>query len=288
MQHRFPRDQRAIGFATFETFEPPDSWITALNKNDAIICPSKFNYKIFAHSKIDKPIFYIPHCFDITRFNDQVIPMEKKQKFTFLYFGTWKKRKGWNILIEAFLKSFTMNDEVQLLIKTDKANIAEADIKKMQDAYSHKKDLPPIVLERRIYDSLHLSTFLKSVHCLVSPTLGEGFGLPGLQCMALGVPIIITNFAGCQDYANSDTCTLLEPLGFVMHENMDSISQFANRKWPYITVDALCEAMLQVHNQYEKACFKAKIGYKYVHENFNYTVVAKAYQEMMEILYRAN
>lgn len=288
MQFRFPRNQRAVAFATFETYDPPQDWITILNKADAIICPSKFNYKIFAHCKIDRPIFYIPHCFDTNIYNEKIHPIEERKPFTFLFFGTWKRRKGWNVLLEAYLQSFKSSDDVQLLIKTDKINQAVTDIEKMQSRFANKKDLPSILLERRVYDNLHLPAFLKSVDCLVSPTLGEGFGLPALQCMALKVPVIITNFSGCQDYANDQTCTLIEPNGFIMERTMDSISQFANKKWPHLTVESVANCMLQVFHNYDAAISKAENAYKFVHQNFNYNVSSSAFIDMMENVYREN
>ena len=51
IQRRIPKPRRNIGFATFETFQPPEAWIEVLNKNDAIIAPSQSNYKIFSHMK---------------------------------------------------------------------------------------------------------------------------------------------------------------------------------------------------------------------------------------------
>jgi len=34
------RKSKNIAFATFETFNPPDNWISILNQNDAMIAPS--------------------------------------------------------------------------------------------------------------------------------------------------------------------------------------------------------------------------------------------------------
>lgn len=288
IQMRYNRNARAMGFATFETFEPPTNWIGLLNKMDAVICPSLFNYKIFAHAGINKPIFHLPHCFDVNRFHDAVPPICKREKFTFLYFGTWKKRKGWPQLLEAYLEAFTEKDNVELLIKTDKINIAIHDIDKIKRNYNNRKDLPPISIERRIFDDAHIPSFYKSCDCLVMPTLGEGFGLPALQCMACKVPVVITNFSGCQDYANDDTCTLLEPSGFLLHSNMDQIIQFSNKKWPLITINTIKLAMRQVFENYEVAKRKAQVAYDFVHKNFNYNVINLQFKDIMESVYRVN
>lgn len=288
MTNRHPRQERAVAYATFETFDPPSNWIKILNNMDAIICPSKFNYKIFAHAGITKPIFYIPHAIDSQVYNDQVKAVKKREKFTFLFFGTWKKRKGYNLLLQAFFETFKASDEVELLIKTDKINVALDEIEKIKNQFPNRKDFPSVSLERMLYNNVSLPAFLKSVNCLVMPTLGEGFGLPALQCMSLKIPVIVTNFSGCQDYANDSTCTLIEPVGFVFQESMDNISQFANKKWPYLTIESISQSMLKVYANYNLALEKAEVAYEHVQRNFTYDIVYKAFAELMETVYHVN
>ena len=288
MQMRIPRTDRALGFATFETYEPPEKWIELLNRMDGVICPSQFNYKVFAHAGVRRPLFYIPHCFDSRYWHDKVLPLENRKPFTFLFVGTWKKRKGWAELVEAFCREFSASDNVQLIIKTDKNDLATKEIGKLTASLGLTKELPPILLERRIFDNAYLPSFYKSVSCLVMPTLGEGFGLPGLQCMAVKVPIIITNFSGCQEYASNERCTMLEPDGFMMHSNMDNILQFANKKWPRIPISSIQTAMRSVFSNRDQALSKADKAYEYVHNNFSYEVAEKAFGETMETIYRVS
>lgn len=287
MYNRFPRKDKAIGFATYETYEPPNNWINILNQMDAVVCPSQFNYKIFAHAGVKRPLFYIPHGFDKDLFNKNVSRLQKFDKFTFLYAGTWKKRKGYDLLIEAFLREFDAEERVQLIIKTDKSQVALQDIAKIKHTLGLKKEYPQISLERRIFDDEHLPAFYKSADCFVMATLGEGFGLPAMQCMAVGTPVIITNFSGCQDYANDETCTLINPDGFMLHANMDNIVQFNNRKWPRLTIHSIQQAMRNVKNNYEAAVHKADKAYDFVHQNFNYNVVSKHFTRLMECVYGA-
>ena len=246
IQKRIKRPERSIGIATFETYQPPSSWIDILNKNDAIMVPSKFNYKIFSHMKIQKPIYYIPHCIDIDVYNKDVLPLFEYDKYTFLFMGIWRERKGYKQLIEAWLKEFNAEDGVQLLIKTDKIKKAGEYIEGIKKQLGINRGFAPIILENKVFDEETMPKFIKSADCLISPTMGEGFCLPGLQCMALGVPIIITNFSGCQDYAEEETATLLEPNGFVFRNNMDNIPQFRNKKWAFVEASRIRRAMRYV------------------------------------------
>jgi len=125
LQRRVKKTAKTIGFATFETFQPPEAWIKILNQNDAIIAPSKFNYNIFAHMAIQKPIYYIPHAINTDIYNMDVSPIKRYDKYTFLFMGIWRERKGYKRLIEAWLEEFSDKDNVQLIIKTDRPKKAE-------------------------------------------------------------------------------------------------------------------------------------------------------------------
>jgi glycosyltransferase involved in cell wall biosynthesis len=38
-------------------------------------------------------------------------------------------------------------------------------------------------------------------HCLVYPTMGEGFGMIPFEAICTGMPTIVTNATGCKDFA---------------------------------------------------------------------------------------
>lgn len=286
LQRRIKKEGRkSIGFATFETFQPPDEWSEVLNTNEAIITPSLFNYKIFSHMKINKPIYYIPHTIDFSIYNESVFPLTRYNRFTFLFMGIWRERKGYKQLIEAWLKEFHPDDNVQLLIKTDKPKSALSYIEKYKKEIGIKQGFAPIIVENKIFDEKDLPKFIKSVDCLISPTMGEGFGYPGLQCMALGVPVIITNFSGCQDYANEETAILLEPDGFIFKNDMDGIPQFRNKKWAFIRVSHIMKTMRYAADHREVLMERSKKAYKLVRDKFSYEAIEKKFENMLREVY---
>jgi len=279
------KHHRSIGFATFETFQPPDHWVDILNENDAIIVPSQFNYKIFSHMTIKKPLYYIPHCIDIETYHRDIVPLDNFDKYTFLFIGIWKERKGYKQLLEAWGREFKDTDGVQLLVKTDKPKKAEQYFNKLRGQLGINKGFAPIIFENKVFNEKVLPNFIKSVDCLISPTMGEGFGYPGLQCMALGIPVIITNYAGCKDYANEDTAVLIEPSGFILHNNMDNIPQFRNKKWAFIEVNKIQKAMRYVINHKDYIKIKTDRAYSYVRERFNYSKISNMFMGMVKELY---
>lgn len=275
---------RRIALATFETFQPPDEWARALNRCDAVICPSSFNKQQFERTGVERPIFVLPHVLNFDIWNEQVQASSSDERFTFLFVGTWRRRKGYEVLLEAWMREFGPDERVRLLIKTDKTDSA------MESVYSfkrslQKKEIAPVSFERRVFNEQQMASFIKSSDCYISPTMGEGFGLPALQAMALKVPVVITNFSGCQEYAKQDNCTLLEPSGFLVHESIDPIPQFAYKKWPRIKVSTVQEAMRGVFEKYKQAQEKADKAYEFVRQNFNYGIFVTKFDKMMETVY---
>jgi glycosyltransferase involved in cell wall biosynthesis len=285
IQKRIKGYKKTIGFATFETFCPDLNWIEILNKNDAIIAPSKFNYKIFSHMKIEKPLYYLPHCLDMDVYNKDVLPLYEYDKYTFLFMGRFKEIKGYKQLIEAWLKEFSADDNVQLIIKTDRVKKAERYIDSVKKQIGINKGFAPILLENKVFDEVDLPKYLKSADCLIHPTMGEGFGLPPMQCMSLGIPVIVTNFSGCQDYANDKTATLLEPNGFVFRNNMDNIPQFKNKKWAFLEVNKIQRAMRYVFNNQKQMKMKSNWAYSDVRNKFNYKIVGNLFRNMIREIY---
>jgi glycosyltransferase involved in cell wall biosynthesis len=102
--------------------------------------------------------------------------------------------------------------------------------------------------------------------------------------MAMGVPVIITNFSGCQDYANADTCTLLEPAGFLLHPQMDNVPQHAGKKFAHVTVSEIRKAMRRVLDNPDEISQKAKTGKEFVRSRFTYSSSAAAFTTMLEDL----
>ncbi len=285
IQKRIKGYKKTIGLAVYETFNPPENWISILNKNDAIIVPSVFNYNIFAHMQIKKPIYTISHCLDMAVYNMEVLPLYEYDRYTFFFMGILRERKGYKQLVEAWLKEFGPEDNVQLIMKTDKIKKVQEYVEKIKKQIGINKGFTPILFESKVFDEKILPKYIKSMDCLVSPTMGEGFGIPGLQCMALGIPVIITNFSGCQDYANNETATLLEPSGFVFRNNMDNIPQFKNRKWAFLEVGKIQKAMRHVFNNQKQIQMKSHFAYSDIRNKFNYETIGNLFINMIREIY---
>jgi len=275
MQRRRRKNKTTIGVATFETYDPPRHWVKILNQNDAVIVPSTFCQEIFKNAGVTRPIYLIPHCLDLSKYNSNIAPKQTNSKFRFLFIGAWRKRKGYEELLKAWCSMFSNNEHVELVIKTDKPNKAERTVRKLTNN---------ILIEHRKINENNMPGFIKSFDCLVLPTKGEGFGLPALQAMALGLPVIVTDYSGCTDFANNDTAFLLKPERIIIKEDMDRIPQFMNRRWAEISVEELGGVMLYVYEHPDEVKEKVRNAEHFVREGFGLDLVGERFSRLFSQL----
>lgn len=130
--------------------------------------------------------------------------------FTFGAMGTWHERKGFPDLVRAYFSTFRRADPVQLVIRTS-AFGGHRTIRDLKEELTG--EIAAIAAELGDYDfpkskkqprlRLLLGTgatdreiieWLGSLDCYVSPSYGEGLGIPFLWAKAQGVPAIGTGF----------------------------------------------------------------------------------------------
>lgn len=202
----------------WETSRTPRNWLPNMNKFDAICVPSQHNKVALRNSGVKVPIYIVPHGVDTTAFH----PENKKLslplaagKFTFVSVFGFQHRKNPEALLRAYWEEFSPQDNVILVIKTNGYAAYETEqwIKKQMLQYQkrlgfHKPTAPVVVIARRLSESQ-----MKGVYTLgdafVLPTRGEGVGLPFLESLASGVPVIATGWGGQMDFLKSRNSFLL-------------------------------------------------------------------------------
>ena len=68
----------------------------------------------------------------------------------------------------------------------------------------------PLVLEAAVSDTRIASTLMHA-RCLVFPSLHEGFGLPIVEALSHGVPVITSDFGSTREVADGKGCLLVNP-----------------------------------------------------------------------------
>ncbi len=171
----------------------------SLQKADAIIAVSEFTRKeIITYYKIDaSKIHTIPNgigkSFLSTHFcqkeADDILKKYGISEEYIFHIGTLQPRKNIPFLLEAFALFSKRNPSMQLVLTGGK-DFPHYDQK--IDTVIKKYHLQNKVLFLGYVESSDLISLIDTAQCVVSVSLYEGFGLPLLEAMARGIPVIFS------------------------------------------------------------------------------------------------
>ncbi len=175
-----------LAYSMLETTQIPSKWVTILNEEfDAVVVPDIYVSKLYQHCGVTIPIFVIPLPMILEPYYARVLHEETPS--TPFVFADTSANKNPIPLIKAFAKAFKNDPNVLLLLRASSLN--RAPIKKAIKKYK----LTTVIIED---GKLPLSKFidcLLACDCFINLSHGEGFSYIPRECLALGLPVIITN-----------------------------------------------------------------------------------------------
>ena len=286
---------------------------------DEIWVPSEFSKKVYIDSGVNaSKIVIIPEAIDTylfdpdrtvplpslpappsyawkTRCNHQLLPAtaDGKPRFRFLSDFKWESRKGWEILLQAYIQNFTRNDPVSLFILTHKhiwdpakqhersnvdsivEEIREKVISKLPKHLSDVTKHPHYCLIVHDATADEVAQVYKSVDAFVLPTRGEGWGLPAMQAMSMALPTISTNWGGSLAFMNSDNSFLIELDGV---EEIPGDSEYEwqpGKKWATPSINHTAALMRFVMDNRAHAKAVGRRARAHIAEHFSEAAVAK-------------
>jgi len=180
--------KKKVIFTMFETDKIPDDWIPLLKQSDLVINPTRWGKEVFKKAGIDCKVVNLGLNDDIFAFKQR----KANKTFTFLQYEAFNIRKGWHELFEAWNLAFKPEDPVQIIFKT----VAKEHGQKIISL----KEYPNVKVINQAYSPEELRDLLYSADCFVYPSRGEGFGIPPLEAMATGIPVIAPNEHGISEY----------------------------------------------------------------------------------------
>ena len=206
--------------AAVETDRCNPEWISACNRMHAIIVPSNHTKNVLENTgRLHVPIYVVPESY-IESIDDEDstkdLGIELDTSFNFLTVGQItghnpeNDRKNMFYLVKWFCETFSDDEEVGLIIKTNSGKNTKIDKSVTEKMMSQllkevrKGPYPKVHLVHGSMSEKEISALYKhsSVKAYVSLTRGEGFGLPLLEAAASGVPVIVTNWSAHLDFLN--------------------------------------------------------------------------------------
>ena len=220
LRHRWPPDFASppegalILIQPWEVSRIPRSWIAPLQGVDQVWVPSSYTRGCYLDSGVEpEKVIVVPNGIDPDRFHPglQGTELATNHGYVFLFVGGTLHRKGIDLLLKAYRNAFAPKEDVCLVIKDVGAqtyyrgqNAAES----IRSAIADPTCAEILYLDEDLPDAA-IPGLYAACDCLVHPYRGEGFGLPVLEAMACGVPVIVTAGGACDDFCDEDNAYLV-------------------------------------------------------------------------------
>lgn len=191
-----------IGFTMLEVDGIPRHWAESCNRMDEVWVPSHWGAEKFAESGVTKPIRVVPLGYDAGRFGPEAGARRASRRFTFLSIFEWGERKAPEILLRAYAAAFAgrEKDDVLLVVRANNHD-GHVNVAEQIEALGLPDDGPPVALLYNIHvRARQLAMLYRGADAFVLPSRGEGWGMPILEAMACGLPVIATPWSGPSEF----------------------------------------------------------------------------------------
>lgn len=290
--HKFYGPNRYnIGYTTWETTNLPKDWVSNINMMDEIWVPCTQNIEIFKNSGVTKPIFLIPHTFNIPLMEkeriDTTLQNVEADDFVFYSVFQWTIRKNPVDLLKAYLTEFTGNDKVCLILKTYMVNPNDqGERDKIKEQIKDVKDrlyldnYPKILLITSLLSKPQVFQIHRNGHCYLSFHKNEGFGIPLAEAMMVGNPVIATNYGGVKDFVSTDNAYPI-PYQETPVYGMPWNTYKGDQVWADINVMEARKAMRQVFTNREEGKVKGAAGKTMIEQKYSWSVIGQLMKDRL-------
>jgi glycosyltransferase involved in cell wall biosynthesis len=275
---------RIIQWVVFETTQVSAGVLGNIQQADQIWVPSEWGRDILiAHGTDPDIIHVVPEGVDA----DQHWPAPKSVTgaLRFLFVGKYEQRKSVTELIDAFDQAFTINDGVELIVKTNYF-VHDADRVLRLQQQINRINRADIMAHWGYMTPEEMLMLYRSSHVFVFPTKGEGWGLPIIEAAAQGLPIVTTLCTAQQDYLRpiATSCEFVD-WDLVPVDCPDYRFYYPDNEtwgsWAQPRQQSLVDALRRVKHNYHSLAQQAVINSDTIRQQWNWTRCADRALEVL-------
>lgn len=193
-----------IAYLAWELPDPPHDWAGCERNFDEIWTPSSFSRDSLGRL-LDRPIHVVPH---------HIAPQTMRERdpcwpFTVLSLADSRSsfdRKNPEGALKAFRRAFGDSPRARLILKL---NGRPAELEAFEDSCSSLLNSRNVETVRTYLDGSAMARLYRSADVLLSLHRAEGFGLPILEAMSHGVPVVATAWSGNMDFMSPSDSELV-------------------------------------------------------------------------------
>lgn len=240
-----------------------------LNMVDEIWVPTQYGKEVLQKNGIHPPIYVMPLGVDVERYRPGIEPFDfgmSLKGFVFISVFRWSYRKGYDIMLRAFMEEFSGDEDVTFLMVSRAVECPEdvgrnkivSDFNDIKNYITKDGSFPHVALYNEPVPERSMPNIYAAGDAFVLTSRGEGFGLPYLESSACGLPVIGTHCSGQTDFLNDDNSYLVYPSGYVKAEINSNMSRMAKlchfyegQMFPNFDSDGVRQTRLKMREVYE-------------------------------------
>ena len=189
-----------ISYTMYEASALPSGWRDGLNAVDRVFTPSAWGRQVMINNGVEaSKISVVAGGVDADSYNFWGAKLDlPTEPFKFLMVGKYEVRKGYDEALRAFKEVFGNDPNVMLLLKA--TSFVDNDAVKHIQKKIDEIGVPQAKLVDGAIQTHLMAALYRSCDCLIYPSRGEGWGLPLIEAMAAGLPVLTTNCSGHSEF----------------------------------------------------------------------------------------
>lgn len=256
-----------IKWGIFESDTLPLNYIDYLNRSHLIWVPSKWAKKILTLHQIDEgKIHVINEGVDPDLYHPFARPKPSADGvFRFLMCGKKETRKGFEELLLGFKLAFGSHSNVELHLKADHFwGTNSQSVKKKTELFQQIERLG-LQNVRPIFRSLSsgdMAMLYRSYDAMIFPSRAEGWGLPLIEALASGLPVISTFYSGHTEYLSKISGKFIQLQHEITPINCPEYTNYwkIGGNWAYVEPEEIAKNLKRMkdeHGHYLRCALEA-------------------------------
>ena len=195
-----------IAYNVWESTRQPEEFFNKMMEFDEVWVPSEWQRQCTIEQGADpNKVKVVPEGVDVHTFYPETVDKLEEYndgRFKFLLMGRWDYRKSTKEIIETFLKTFSPDEPVDLVVSIDNMWGEQMDgFKTTEERLQNYNLIDPRVKIIHFPSREDYIKYLKTGHVFVSCARSEGWNLPLIEAMACGTPSIYSECSAQMEFA---------------------------------------------------------------------------------------
>ena len=278
-----------IAYNVWESTRQPEEFFNKLLEFDEVWVPSEWQRQCTIEQGADpNKVKVVPEGVDVHTFYPETVNKLEEYndgRFKFLLMGRWDYRKSTKEIIETFLKSFSPDEPVDLVVSIDNMWGEQMDgFKTTEERLANYGLTDPRIKIIHFPSREDYIKYLKTGHVFVSCARSEGWNLPLIEAMACGTPSIYSECSAQMEFAKGKGLPVKVIGEKAANENNYGRYTMSDLPGNYYEPDFedLSRVMRDVYDNYEEHRGNSIVESVELRENFSWERIAKIGKEKID------